>query len=396
MICPLLTALVYTQPLHQIETVRQLSYEHSDHRVRLRRLHGSSALFFQSKMSCDVDGSPNAYHPLDDSLSLDVIGSAGGRRRNNLPAGPLEVQPQPNVVVYQNGVPYIQPDGEFKGFYLSETSYENPRLPPTSPLRYLDARQTQFIVLPDGLVPESEVGDLAIVYDPISHRHVAAVFGDIGPSTESGEASLATIRRLGLPVTDGKSSPGQTRDDLFFLVFPHTEELLAKAEEWPHSQATIDRLAEAEFIKWGGPDQVEAVLRQDPLGGSIPDSPENQPIFDELAALQVDRLVLPYEFSLPPRYSLEMGGRLPCAPEIVATCDDAIATARRKIGQVERKLADFGTLALWPRHLARLAAILVRFPVETLDEVGPPENQRTRIQALLDRIQDLAPRNGTK
>ena len=376
--------------------MRQLSFERDDHRVRLRRLHGSAPLFFQSKLSCDVDGSPNAYHPWDDGLSLDVIGSAGGRRRNNLSAGPLEVPPLPSVVVYQDGVPYVQPDGEFKGFYLSETSYQNWTLPRTSPARYLDARRTQFIVLPEGLVPEAEVGDLAIVYDPVSHRHVAAVFGDIGPSSESGEASLATIRRLGLPVTDGKSSPGQLRDDLFFLVFPRTGGLLAEAEAWPHSQAKIDALAEAEFAKWGGPDQVEAVLAQEPAGGSIPDTPENRPLYDELAAVRKDRLVSPCDFALPSRYQIDSGGRLPCAPEIVMTCDEAILTAQRRIGGVERKVAGVNTLASLPRHLVALAAILRRFPVETQDEIGPPENQPTRVEALLARIRDLAPTKTTK
>ena len=248
-------------PATEIETVRQLSYRNNDLSVSLRRLKSSGGVFFQSMLSCDVDGSPNAYHPWDDNLALDTITSADGRRKGNLLTGPLELLPSTEVVVYVNGVPYIQPDGDYKGWsYLSKTSLRDPLQPATSPLRYLDARRIQYMVLPQGLVPEAELGDLAIVYDPISHRYATAVFGDIGPSSESGEASLATLQRLGLAATDGKSSPAESRSDLFFLVFPHSQLLLAFAEPWPHTQKTIDTIAEAEFARWGGAARIEAVL----------------------------------------------------------------------------------------------------------------------------------------
>jgi hypothetical protein len=221
MFFPIQTPVVPHAPA-TIEVVRQLSYRNNDHSVRLCRVKGTLALFFQTKMSCDVDGSPNAYHPDDDGLALDDIASAGGRRKDNLPNGPLLVQPADNVVVYVNGAPYLQPDGEFKGYYLSETSLENPALAPTDPNRYLDARKIQYVVLPGVFGPEAKLGDLIAVYDPVSQKLAFAVYGDIGPGTESGEASLATLQRLGMPAVDGKSSPGETRNDLFYLVFPNS------------------------------------------------------------------------------------------------------------------------------------------------------------------------------
>jgi len=253
----------------QIETVRQFSYRNNDHSVPLRRIQGTTPLFYQSKMSCDVDGSPNAYHPLDDNLSLDVIGSAGGKRAGDLPNGALTVLPGSEVVVYVNGAPYIQPDGEFKGFYLSETSLMNPDLGPTDPHKYLDARKTQYIVLPGGLVPEATVGDLMAAYDPISKHYAFAVYGDIGPSSECGEASLATLQRLGMAATDGKSSPGETRNDLFYVVFPGTAAILAK-NRWPYPQSTIDRLAQREFRKWGGTERIEEILKESPPLPAVP------------------------------------------------------------------------------------------------------------------------------
>jgi len=340
-----------------IETVRNMSYAKSDHRVPLRRIQGTTAVFFQSKLSCDVDGSPNAYHPLDDRLSLDVIESAGGKRTGDRPDGALLVQPSPEIVVWVGGKPYIQPDGEFKGFYVSETTMQNPTMSPIDPTRYLDARHTQYIVLPGGMAPEAKVGDLAIVFDPFAKTFAAAVYGDIGPTSESGEAALATLQRLGMSATDGKSSPGQLRDDLFFLVFPNTASRLEQAEPWPHRQSTIDTLAADELAKWGGVDRIEAILKQDPHGGSIADSGADSSIYDELAALRKDGLVRTFEFALPVRCVGSSPGRLPCAPEIVEAAKAGVLAVAQIIESVElskapaSSLKGMGALATCQRDL---------------------------------------------
>jgi hypothetical protein len=372
-----------------IETVRNLSYERNDHRVRLRRLAGTTALFFQSKLSCDVDGSPNAYHPLDDSLALDVIESAEGRRVGGGRSGPLEVLPSPDIIVYVNGAPYVCPDGPFKGFYVSATSYQNPLLPATDPGRYLDARKVQYIVLPGGLTPEAHLGDLAIVYDPISHAHAAAIFGDTGPSSESGEAAIATIQRLGLPVTDGKSSPGQMRDDLFYLVFPNTAAKVEAADGWPHAQASIDNLAEAEFNRWGGVPQIESILATDPVGGPVPDAADNSWIYDELAYFRTRKVTAPYEFGLPNRCRVGESGRLPCAPELVVACHEAADEAEKLIARVELGKAPPDTLRGLEGHLRRLGDVFRRFPVETVDELESPIREVARTAALADRVRRL-------
>jgi len=218
-------------------------------------------MFFQTKMSCDVDGAPNAYHPDNDDLALDVIDSAGGKRKDGLPNGALIEPPAPNVVVYVNGAPYIQPDGMFKGYYLSETSLENEALPPIDPARYLDATKIQYVVLPDGFFSDVDLGDLVVVFDPSTNKYAFAVYGDVGPGTESGEASLATLQRLGLPAVDGKSSPGEGRNDLFYLVFPKSAWRWNQNQRWPLTQNLIDRAGNREFRKWGGTKRIQAAMR---------------------------------------------------------------------------------------------------------------------------------------
>ena len=380
-----LAAVVICQRM-TIETVRVMSYEKSDHRIPLRRIQGTTPVFFQSKLSCDVDGSPNAYHPLDDRLSLDVIESAEGMREGDRPNGAIVVQPSPDIVVWVGGKPFIQPDGEFKGFYVSETTLQNTTMPVIDPHRYLDARHIQYIVLPRGMVPEAKIGDLAIVYDPVAKTVAAAIYGDIGPSSEAGEAALATLQRLGMAATDGKSSPGQLRDDLFYLVFPNTAARLQQAEPWPHQQSTIDGLASDEFAKWGGIDRVEAVLKQDPHGGSIPDEAGDAVIYDEFAALKKEGLVRVFEFGLPARCSVGSAGRLPCAPEIVAAAKAGVVAIEGVIGSVELSKTPVSRLQGMIAHLQLLSQIFRRFPAETSDVLEGVLRETARCGALEERI----------
>ena len=386
MLCGFLLAAVTMSQQLTIETVRNMCYTRNDRRVPLRRIQDTTAVFFQSKLSCDVDGSPNAYHPLDDRLSLDLIGSAGGTREGDRPDGSLLTQPSSDIVVWVGGKPYIQPEGEFKGFYVSETTLQNRALPVIDPTRYLDARHTQYIVLPDGMVPEAKIGDLAIVYDPVAKTVAAAVYGDIGPRSESGEAALATLQRLGMAATDGKSSPGQLRDDLFFLVFPKSGTRLEQSEPWPYRQSAIDALAKEELTKWGGVERIESILKQDPKGGSIPDSQANGWIYDELAALRKLGLVRMYGFSLPSRIDGGQAGRLPCAPEIVAAAKTGVAAIQSVIEAVELSKIPQSNLAGIAAHMHRLSNIFRKFPVETSDVLEGVLREAARCGALEERV----------
>lgn len=389
MIALALAAAIGSSSELDIEVVRKLSYVKSDHRVQLKRIRGTTPVFFQSKMSCDVDGAPNAYHPIDDRLALDVIDSAGGHRRNGLPDGPLDTMPSPEVVVFAGGKPYIQPDGKFKGFYVSETSYEDKSLPATSNMRYLDARTFRYIVLPGGLVPEAELGDLAIVVDPASRRYTTAVFGDIGPSSESGEVSLATILGLKLPATDGKSSPGQTRDDLLYIVFPHTAAKVAAADAWPHSVDTIAKLAAKEFEAWGGIRRVELILAENGQGGSLSPQPPVTGLYDELKALKDDGLAgADVAYDLPGSVRQP---RLPCATEVASVAHQAATAIQSRIGAAERGQPLIPPLPRLMRHLSELAKIFAAFPDETAAEGDGELKEQTRLVDLVERLKQLKP-----
>lgn len=244
----------------EVQVLRQLSYRSGDRSVPLYRCIGDATLFFQSKMSCDVDGAPNAYHSVNDDLALDTINSAEGARLQGRSAGPLVCPPCNSIVAYCGGKPYVQPTGPFQGFFVSRTTYECPNYPDTDPRRYLDARNIPYVVLPEGLVPEAQIGDLAAVYDPVTRRVTYAVYGDMGPPTECGEASLATLKNLGASLNDGKTSPNEDRHDLFYLVFPGTKRKLEHRMAWPPTAKRINKLGLAALQTWGGTDRIRTLL----------------------------------------------------------------------------------------------------------------------------------------
>jgi hypothetical protein len=249
-----------TAPAEQIEDVTVINYLNSAPTVKVRQIHGVNGLFFQSKMSCDVDGSPNAYHPLDDRMALDDITSAGGERVDGKPDGILTRWPSREIVAYRDDRPYVQPEGENAGCYVSKTSLAAPSPAECDPHAYLDARHIQYIVLPDSMVPQAHLGDLAVAYDPQSGRTAYCVYGDVGPRPSCGEASLATLQRLHYATNDGRTSPAETRRDVFYLVFPGTSQKLLK-RGWPLQQSWIDSLGQAELRHWGGVERIKRVAQ---------------------------------------------------------------------------------------------------------------------------------------
>jgi hypothetical protein len=280
------------------------------------------------------------------------------------------------VVVYLNGAPYVQPSGPYAGFYVSETSLENPRLPAIDPTRYLDARTTCYIVLPGGKVPEAGLGDLAIVFDPSSGRWTGAVYGDEGPGSECGEVSLATIKALGLPGTDGKSSPGELRDDLFYLVFPGSAHELSDVASWPYSPASVQAAAAADFNRWGGPSRVRAILQTDPVGG---------PVSDEVATAMSRWQT----YAPPDEFSFANGGRRPCAVEAVVYGLSVVNSIERKIASKEQGSGPSFDRSGAARTLDEVFAVLSKFPDACFDKGIAGGQLSSRIEALKARISGL-------
>lgn len=192
-------------------------------------------VFFQSGMTIDADGAPNAYNP--QNTGLDDLANAG----------------QPGhwdgIVEGENGEPPIQgPDDPFPGYYVSCTSLCDRSKRSIDPRRYVDASRIPYVVLPGGLARDAgaRLGDFALVVNLRNGRSSYAIFADIGTL---GEGSIALADNLGI---HSDARIGGTRGGVLYVVFP------GSGDGAPHTVEEIDTLAAERAELWGGIEQVNA------------------------------------------------------------------------------------------------------------------------------------------
>ena len=174
--------------------------------IPIGRLHGTSAFFYESGMTIDADGAPNAYHP--DNVGLDDLKNAGS---------PGHWQ---GLAKDGNGEPFVQgPDDPYPGYYVSTTALMDRSKAVSDPARYVDASRIPFVVLPGGTARQlgARPGDFAVVFNPRNSRSSYAIFGDVGPPDRIGEGSMALAENLGIR-SDARN--GGARRGILYLVFP--------------------------------------------------------------------------------------------------------------------------------------------------------------------------------
>jgi len=173
--------------------------------IPIGRLSGSTAFFYESGMTIDADGAPNAYHP--DNVGLDDLANAGA-------PGNWE-----GLAKDGDGEPFIQgPNDPFPGYYVSATALADRSKPVNDPTRYVDASKIPFIVLPGGMARGlgARPGDFAVVFNQRNGKSSYAIFGDVGPSDRIGEGSMALAENLGIR-SDARN--GGARWGILYLVF---------------------------------------------------------------------------------------------------------------------------------------------------------------------------------
>jgi glycosyl hydrolase group 75 (putative chitosanase) len=174
--------------------------------IPIGRLPGNPAFFYESGMTIDADGAPNAYHP--DNSGLDDLANAGSPGRWE------------GLAKDADGDPFIQgPNDPFPGYYVSATALSDRSKPVNDPTRYVDASRIPFVVLPGGMARQlgSRPGDFAVVFNLRNGKSSYAIFGDVGPYDRIGEGSVALAENLGIR-SDARN--GGTRRGIVYLVFP--------------------------------------------------------------------------------------------------------------------------------------------------------------------------------
>lgn len=175
----------------------------------------------------DADGAPNAYHP-DNTPGLDHPGNAGwssdpSKRKHWWPSVLVADPADPTEPAHIKR-PYIQPDGEFAGFFVSQTALVDGGKAKTDVQRYVDARHVPYVVMPRAVHAArgtGTLGDLAAVRCISNGRVCAAVVGDIGPDDHGmGEVSIALAQALAGQPVNARNGSGQADGPYQIVVFP--------------------------------------------------------------------------------------------------------------------------------------------------------------------------------
>jgi hypothetical protein len=202
--------------------------------VSVYQLADSKAVFYTAGMDVDADGSPHAYNREDTGLDVNEDARDGDE--------------WVGIVVNQDGEPVIQNASDpAPGFYVSTTSLEATSKPEIDPLRYVNASQIPYIVIPGDELGPAQIGHPVLVIDENTGKRVSGIVADAGSRHKIGEASMflaaqivgETIYRLNDPDPDKFSNPrdGGTEERRFrYVVFTSLPPM-----SWPRTTAQIER-----------------------------------------------------------------------------------------------------------------------------------------------------------
>ena len=107
-------------------------------------------MFATTHAQVDADGAPNAYHPDDVGLNCKTGTGFKGLdcpANGGYPNGdwwPSAIVPDPK----NKKKGYVQPDGEFKGFFVSQTSLRDGARSDLDPAKYVNAAAVPYLVFP--------------------------------------------------------------------------------------------------------------------------------------------------------------------------------------------------------------------------------------------------------
>jgi hypothetical protein len=213
--------------------------------VKVRRITGTTPLFFKAKISIDADGAARAYHPDDVPEALDIMAHANKYSKKFI-QGKLK-----------NGV---TGRGPRPGFYVSGTALQ--RGEDHNANSYPDAEFIPYIVLPDDFHPDVERGDLCTVVNLKNYRSTAAIFADTNPKV--GEASVRAAINLHVqdpsyPITELAKHGGDNNARYVYIVYPGSKfPSSPAAPHWPVE--SIEAGANTLFEAWGGIDMVRRIF----------------------------------------------------------------------------------------------------------------------------------------
>lgn len=206
--------------------------------VSIYREPGDDVFLYESGMTIDADGAPDAYHPEDTGLCyLANAGKPGNWW---------------GIATDEENRPLIQGPGDpYPGYYVSTTSLQDKTLDVKDPDRYVDATTIPYFVLPGGMGAGARIGDFGLALNKKNGRLGYAIFADVGPRDKIGEGSIALAEALRIPTPVNRKGGG-IKDGVIYVVFP------GSGDRKPRTVREIRSEGERLFKEWGGMKKLKA------------------------------------------------------------------------------------------------------------------------------------------
>jgi len=207
----------------------------------LKLPHKNAYIFATKEVKVDADGAPNAYHPGDINLhcrrgegfkGLDCPANAGYPNSNWWSSALL---PDPANASRA----YVQKSGQYKGFFVSQTSLKDPEKQNIQTEKYVDARSVPYLVFPGNFYKKKGtglIGDFGYAINVETGRASPFIVAEIGPpNAHLGEMSIALGVALGGSNPNPRTGGGTPKGKILYVIFPRS----AKSPAWPISPETL-------------------------------------------------------------------------------------------------------------------------------------------------------------
>jgi len=199
------------------------------------------SFLYLAGMTIDADGGARTYGPNNSGIDYTANGGTPGE---NWWGGPVD----------SNGMPVVQKIYEpYPGMYVSATSHANPQYDEDCQYRYIDSEAIPFIVLPGQHSNGAKPGDVCLCYNTKTHDNCYGIFGDVGPSSKIGEASMRMAQAL--KIDHNPKSGGTESKIVAYLIFP------GSVGRWVEPPVWFE-LANSLTHAWGGLSRLRKLIAQ--------------------------------------------------------------------------------------------------------------------------------------
>lgn len=226
----------------------------------LRKSEKGPYVFSTSEVKVDADGAPNAYHPDDVGLhctkgigfkGLDCPANGGYPSQSWWRSA---IVPDPK----NNNKGYIQPDGRFKGYFVSQTSLKDKSKSSLDPEKYVDSTAVPYFVFPGKFISKfgtGAVGDYGFALNLKSGKSSPFIVAEVGPpNAQLGEMSIYLGSALGGSDPNPRTGVGTPEGKIIFVVFPYTK----AASGWPIKNETIESKVSELLKSIGGVEMLKS------------------------------------------------------------------------------------------------------------------------------------------